>query len=131
MAAVRQTKAPTRADATIVEPSMSTRTAATSEGLAEPLIVALEEDPSVRPFRANVPDDAVADLRRRLQATRWPDNETAPDQSQGPQLAKLRELVRYWGTEYDWRRGEAKLNAFPQFKTKIDGLDIHFVHVRS
>jgi pimeloyl-ACP methyl ester carboxylesterase len=78
-----------------------------------------------------VPDEAVADLRRRLQATRWPDTETVADQSQGPQLAKVRELVGYWGTDYDWRKAEAKLNAFPQFKTNIDGLDIHFIHVRS
>jgi pimeloyl-ACP methyl ester carboxylesterase len=97
----------------------------------ETLISTPMGDASIRPFRVNVPDEAVADLRRRLQATRWPDNETVPDQSQGPQLAKLRELVRYWGTEYDWRKGEAKLNAFPQFKTNIDGLDIHFIQVRS
>jgi pimeloyl-ACP methyl ester carboxylesterase len=78
-----------------------------------------------------VSDAVIADMRRRLQMTRWPDKETAADASQGVQLAKLQELVRYWGTEYDWRKGEAKLNAFPQFITKIDGLDIHFIHVRS
>ena len=71
------------------------------------------------------------DLRRRIAATRWPDRETVNDRSQGIQLAKLQELVRYWGTEYDWRKAEAKLNAFPQFVTEIDGLDIHFIHVRS
>ena len=86
---------------------------------------------AIRPFRAHLPDADVADLRRRLQMTRWPDRETVADASQGVELAKLRELVRYWGTEYDWRKGEAKLNAFPQFMTKIDGLDIHFIHVRS
>jgi pimeloyl-ACP methyl ester carboxylesterase len=86
---------------------------------------------AIRPFHVNVPDAELADLRRRLAATRWPDKETVADQSQGVQLAKLQELVRYWGTDYDWRKAEAKLNAFPQFKTTIDGLDIHFIHVRS
>jgi pimeloyl-ACP methyl ester carboxylesterase len=88
-------------------------------------------DTSIRPFRVNVPEPTVADLRRRLQATRWPDKETVPDQSQGAQLAKLQELVQYWGTDYDWRKAEAKLNAYPQFITRIDGVDIHFIHVRS
>jgi pimeloyl-ACP methyl ester carboxylesterase len=86
---------------------------------------------AIRPFHVNVPEADVADLRRRLAATRWPDKETVADQSQGVQLATLQELVRYWGTDYDWRKAEAKLNAFPQFKTTIDGLDIHFIHVRS
>ncbi|MBV9633396.1 MAG: epoxide hydrolase N-terminal domain-containing protein, partial [Methylobacteriaceae bacterium] len=88
-------------------------------------------DDAVRPFRVDVPQEQLGDLRRRIAATRWPDQETVPDQSQGAQLAKLQELVRYWGTEYDWRKGEARLNAFPQFMTEIDGLDIHFIHVRS
>jgi len=78
-----------------------------------------------------VSDKELADLRRRLAATRWPDKETVADESQGTQLANLQELVRYWGTDYDWRKAEAKLNAFPQFMTKIDGVDIHFIHVRS
>src|SRR5918999_5179307 len=86
---------------------------------------------AVRPFRVNVSDDAVADLRRRLQATRWPTKELVKDRSQGVQLATMRELVRYWATEYDWRKTEAKLNALPQFVTKIDGVDIHFIHVKS
>ena len=86
---------------------------------------------SVRPFRADVPEDAIADLRRRLAATRWPEQETVADQSQGVQLARLQALVRYWGTDYDWRKAEARLNAWPQFMTTIDGLDIHFIHVRS
>jgi len=86
---------------------------------------------SVRPFQAKIPETDVADLRRRLAATRWPDKETVADPSQGAQLAKLKELVRYWGTSYDWRRCEAKLNALPQFTTNIDGVDIHFIHVRS
>src|ERR1700761_909424 len=86
---------------------------------------------AIRPFRAEVPEQEVADLRRRLAATRWPDRETVPDQSQGAQLSRLQGLVRYWGTDYDWRGVEAKLNALPQFITEIDGLDIHFIHVRS
>jgi pimeloyl-ACP methyl ester carboxylesterase len=89
------------------------------------------DNTSVRPFRATVSDEAITDLRRRIQATRWPDKETVVDPSQGPQLSNLQELVRYWGTDYDWRKGEAKLNALPQFVTNIDGVDIHFIHVRS
>ncbi|HEY8521076.1 MAG TPA: epoxide hydrolase [Gammaproteobacteria bacterium] len=86
---------------------------------------------AVRPFRAHFPEEALVDLRRRLAATRWPDKETVDDRSQGVPLATLQALVRYWAGDYDWRRAEAKLNAFPQFKTRIDGLDIHFIHVRS
>ncbi|MDZ8082259.1 MAG: epoxide hydrolase family protein [Nostoc sp. SerVER01] len=86
---------------------------------------------AIRPFRVHVPQEALVDLRRRIAATRWPDKETVADQSQGVQLATMKELVRYWGTEYDWRKAEAKLNALPQFVTNIDGLDIHFIHVRS
>ena len=89
------------------------------------------EGDAIRPFRASIPEKALDDLRRRLKATRWPDRETVNDQSQGAQLAKLQELVRYWGTGYDWRKAEAKLNALPQFVTMIDGVDIHFIHVRS
>src|SRR5580693_4622354 len=86
---------------------------------------------AVRPFRVNFPDAELADMRRRISATRWPDRETVTDQSQGPQLATLQKLARYWATEYDWRKVEARLNAYPQFVTQIDGLDIHFIHVRS
>jgi pimeloyl-ACP methyl ester carboxylesterase len=86
---------------------------------------------AILPFRVHVPDADLADLKRRLAATRWPDKETVADQSQGAQLANLQELVRYWATDYDWRKGEAKLNANPQFMTTIDGVDIHFIHVRS
>lgn len=86
---------------------------------------------NVMAFRVNVAEEQLVDLRRRIAATRWPDRETVTDQSQGVPLAKLQELVRYWGTEYDWRKAEAKLNALPQFVTPIDGLDIHFIHVRS
>ncbi|MDF2810946.1 MAG: hypothetical protein K0S56_1977 [Microvirga sp.] len=89
------------------------------------------EDRSIRPFKAQVPQAALEDLRRRIAETRWPDRETVDDQSQGIQLAKLKPLVEYWGTGYDWRKAEAKLNALPQFLTTIDGVDIHFIHVRS
>jgi pimeloyl-ACP methyl ester carboxylesterase len=89
------------------------------------------EDDAVRPFRVHVPQKALKDLRRRLAATRWPDRETVADRSQGAQLAVLKGLVQYWGSGYDWRKAEARLNAFPQFKTRIDGVDIHFIHVRS
>ncbi|MGP0048664.1 MAG: epoxide hydrolase family protein [Solirubrobacteraceae bacterium] len=85
----------------------------------------------VRPFRVEVPDEAIADLRRRISATRWPDRETVADHSQGVQLATIQELARYWTTDYDWRRCEERLNSLPQFMTEIDGLDIHFIHVRS
>ena len=88
-------------------------------------------DDAVRPFRVKFPESTLADLRRRIAAARWPERETVEDFSQGVQLEKLRPLVRYWGTEYDWRKAEAKLNALPQFTTDIDGLDIHFIHVRS
>jgi pimeloyl-ACP methyl ester carboxylesterase len=86
---------------------------------------------AIRSFKVNIPEEKIVDMRRRLNATRWPDQETVADQSQGVQLAKLQELVRYWGTDYDWRKAEAKLNAFPQFMTTIDGVEIHFIHVRS
>jgi pimeloyl-ACP methyl ester carboxylesterase len=89
------------------------------------------EDRSIRPFKVQVPQAALDDLRRRISATRWPDKETVADRSQGIQLAELQELVRYWGKGYDWRKVEKKLNALPQFVTKIDGVDIHFIHVRS
>jgi pimeloyl-ACP methyl ester carboxylesterase len=89
------------------------------------------EDTAVRPFHVSVSEEALADLRRRIQATRWPDKETVADASQGAPLANLRELAQYWGTGYDWRRAEAKLNALPQFTTRIDGMDIYFIHVRS
>jgi pimeloyl-ACP methyl ester carboxylesterase len=86
---------------------------------------------AIRPFRINVPEQDLVDLRRRLAATRWPEKETVADESQGVPLATLQGLVRYWQTGYDWRKVEARLNALPQFITEIDGLDIHFIHVRS
>jgi hypothetical protein len=89
------------------------------------------EDRSIRPFKVQVPQAALENLRERIVDTRWPDRETVDDQSQGILLAKLKPLVEYWGTGYDWREAEAKLNALPQFMTTIDGVDIHFIHVRS
>ena len=86
---------------------------------------------AIRPFRVNIPKEAIVELRRRIAATRWPDKETVTDRSQGVQLEKLQALVSYWGTDYNWRMAEAKLNALPQLVTNIDGLDIHFIHVRS
>src|SRR5256885_2610474 len=86
---------------------------------------------AVRPFRVDLPEDATAALRRRIAATRWPSRELVTDRSQGVQLATIQELARYWANDYDLRRGEARLNALPQFVTEIDGVDIHFIHVRS
>jgi pimeloyl-ACP methyl ester carboxylesterase len=103
---------------TMSQTAMKSRTATMSED-------------AVRPFRVAIPDKDVADLRRRLAATRWPDKELVGDRSQGVQLATLKSLVRYWATDYDWRKAEARLNAYPQFVTKIDGVDIHFIHVKS
>jgi len=85
----------------------------------------------IRSFRVDMPDEAIADFRRRIAATRWPSKELVADRSQGVQLATIQELARYWATDYDWRACEARLNALPQFKTEIDGEDIHFIHVRS
>src|SRR5918996_758736 len=85
----------------------------------------------IRSFQIEVPEEQVNDLRRRIAATRWPSKELVADRSQGVQLATLQELARYWTTDYDWRKAEAKLNAFPQFTTEIDGVDIHFIHVKS
>jgi pimeloyl-ACP methyl ester carboxylesterase len=86
---------------------------------------------AVRPFRVNVPEAELADMRRRINATRWPEREPVTDASQGVQLATIQKLARYWATDYDWRKCEARLNDQPQFMTEIDGLDIHFIHVRS
>jgi len=92
---------------------------------------AAAEDGSIRPFHVNVPEERLVELRRRIAATNWPDKETVTDASQGVQLATIQKVARYWQTEYDWRKIEARLNALPQFVTQIDGLDIHFIHVRS
>jgi len=90
-----------------------------------------KEHTAIRPFRIDVPEEQLVDLRRRVEATRWPERETVADQSQGVQLATIQALARYWATEYDWRKIEEKLKALPQYITEIDGLDIHFIHVRS
>lgn len=89
------------------------------------------EDTSIRPFQVHVPDTVLNDLRQRIQATRWPDKETVGDSSQGVQLAKIKDLVDYWGSGYDWRKVESKLNALPMYVTTIDGIDIQFIHVKS
>jgi pimeloyl-ACP methyl ester carboxylesterase len=89
------------------------------------------ETEDIRPFRVNFPDADLQEMRRRIEATRWPERETVADGSQGVQLATMQKLARYWATEYDWRKVEARLNALPNFITEIDGLDIHFIHVRS
>ena len=91
----------------------------------------IETAMEIRPFHVDIPDEALEDLRRRIAATNWPEKETVADQSQGVPLAMIQKLARYWVTDYDWRKCEAKLNALPQFITEIDGLDIHFIHVRS
>jgi pimeloyl-ACP methyl ester carboxylesterase len=105
--------------------------AAGALGLFPVQLAVATEGTAIRPFRVNVPEAALVDLRRRINATRWPDRETVSDESQGVPLAMIQELAHYWGTDYDWRKVEAKLNALPQFITEIDGLDIHFIHVRS
>jgi pimeloyl-ACP methyl ester carboxylesterase len=88
-------------------------------------------DHPIRPFQFRASDDALADLRRRIASTKWPEQETVADASQGVRLATMRALAQYWGKDYDWRKTEARMNAYPQFITEIDGLDIHFIHVRS
>jgi len=86
---------------------------------------------AIRPFRVDMPDEAIAELRRRVTATCWPSKELVDDASQGVQQAMLQELARYWAADHDWRKCEAELNALPQFTTEIDGVDIHFIHVKS
>src|SRR3712207_5689019 len=93
--------------------------------------VAEQTGSAIRPFRVSIPDEALTELRRRIETTRWPSRELVDDRSQGVQLATVQELCRYWATDYDMRRIEARLNALPQFTTVIDGVDVHFVHVRS
>src|SRR5688500_13000477 len=107
-----------------------TRNEATMAHVAAAPPIASKDD-VIRPFTFHASDEALADLRRRIVATKWPSRELVTDASQGVQLSTLRQLARYWGTGYDWRKGEAKLNALPQFKTRIDGVDIHFIHVKS
>src|SRR5215218_8388457 len=90
-----------------------------------------EGNAQIKPFTYHASDEALADLKRRIAATRWPSKELVPDATQGVQLQTMQALAKYWGGEYDWRKVEARLNALPQFTTKIDGVDIHFIHVRS
>src|SRR5437667_8983034 len=99
--------------------------------VTEQRTVQTTDKPAIRPFHFEVPEAELIELRRRINATRWPDRETVTDASQGVRLATTQALARYWATEYDWRKIEAKMNALPQFITEIDGLDIHFIHVRS
>ena len=109
----------------------TTIAAAGTYGLLPMQAVTATEGSPIRPFRINVLEEHLVDLRQRIAATRWPDKETVTDESQGVQLATMKELARYWATSHDWRKVEARLNALPQFITEIDGLDIHFIHVRS
>ena len=121
--------------------SLTARTAIASLALATATIPAIagdgsgtaskEDSTAIRPFHFHAPEAALVDLQRRLAATQWPDKEIVSDGSQGVQLGTMKKLVRYWGTDYDWRKVEARLNALPQFVTEIDGVDIHFIHVRS
>src|SRR6202020_142576 len=94
-------------------------------------IDAPQADAAIRPFRVDVPESELVELRRRIAATRLPTNELVTDRSQGVQLATIQELARYWATDYDWRKCEAKLNALPPVRTEIDGVDVHFIHVKS
>jgi hypothetical protein len=103
-----------------------TQTSSTQQGSQQ-----AADKKAIRPFRMSIPEEALTDLRRRIAATRWPENETVSDHSQGVQLATTQKLARYWGTDYNWRKVESKLSALPNFITEIDGLDIHFIHVRS
>jgi hypothetical protein len=91
----------------------------------------VESANEIRPFQVDIPDEALDDLRRRIAATRWPSKELVNDRSQGVQSATIQALARYWTTDYDWRKAEARLNALPQFTTTIDGVEIHFIHVKS
>ena len=110
-------------------PDLSTRPDAMTDVLTE--VEPVVANPDIHPFRVSFTDADLADLTRRVEQTRWPDKETVGDASQGVQLATMQALARYWATEHDWRKIEAKLNALPQFITNIDGLDIHFIHVKS
>src|SRR6266436_2508044 len=127
---------------TQIEPSVSARTAVAALALVAAIIPVLASDQSgstvavkpsteIRPFHVNVPKAELTELRKRIQATKWPTPELVADPSQGVQLATMEKLARYWANEYDWRKCEAKLDALPQFITTIDGVDIHFIHVRS
>src|SRR5579862_3790301 len=126
-------QSPTRRDfmASSAGVVLAASAAAGAFGLFPVQLAAATDDNSIRPFRFTAREEALVDLRRRIAATRWPEGETVPDASQGVQLATMRKVARYWQTEHDWRKVEARLNSLPQFMTRIDGLDIHFIHVRS
>jgi pimeloyl-ACP methyl ester carboxylesterase len=119
----------------MIDPSsLATRRAllgAAASALLAPRLAVAGDTAAIRPFRVAVPEEALIDLRRRIAATRWPDRETVGDRAQGVQLARLQEILRVWGGGYDWRRAEARLNAHPQFTTLIDGVEVHFLHIRS
>jgi pimeloyl-ACP methyl ester carboxylesterase len=106
-------------------------TTVTSPTFSSTAAAAENNDTAIRPFRVTIPEKEIAELRRRIAAARWPTKELVGDRSQGVQIATLKALAHYWASDYDWRRAEAKLNALPQFVTKIDGVDIHFIHVKS
>jgi hypothetical protein len=110
---------------------LATTAAAGALLLSQEMVESAEGASAIRPFRIDVPEEKLIELRRRIAATQWPDGETVQDSSQGVQLKTMQQLARYWATEHDWRKVEAKLNARPQFITEIDGLDIHLIHVRS
>jgi pimeloyl-ACP methyl ester carboxylesterase len=115
----------------MLAPTLYAQPAAAFDQAADATAKTTKVDESIRPFHVHVPQEQLDDLRRRIAETRWPDKELVKDDSQGIQLARVQELVRYWGTGYDWRKAEAQLNALPQFVTTIDGVDIQFIHVRS
>jgi len=117
------------AAAAIVAGGLSTRITPMTDVMAE--VEPATESETIRPFHFEASDADLADLNRRIKATRWPDRELVADDTQGVQLATMQALAAYWGSQYDWRKVEARLNALPQFVTEIDGLDIHFIHVRS
>jgi len=127
LAAPRETRATYHEEKTMTQLQKNTEDASLSKVATR----STTTDSSIRPFRVRVSDEALVDLRRRLQSTRWPTKELVADRSQGVQFATMKELVRYWASDYDWRKAEARLNAYPQFVTKIDGVDIHFIHVKS
>ena len=116
----------TKTSKTTQKEDTMTQTSATQQGSEQ-----AADKTAIRPFRVNVPEAELTELRRRIIATRWPERETVADDTQGVQLATIQKLARYWATEYDWRKVEARLNSYPHFITEIDGLDIHFIHVRS
>ena len=125
--AFRDTRATFNEGGTMTQPQQTT----VDEPLRTPAPRTATQDASIRPFRVRISDEKLADLRQRIQATRWPTKELVADRSQGVQLATVKALASYWATEYDWRKVEAKLNALPQFVTRIDGVDIHFIYVKS